>query len=229
MRAVLIVLAALGGGCDPTDIHAVGDPGGVYRPGAGCVLEDLEAGGARNCPGPAQLGFEQLADAALFEPRTANLSRRQVSCRRSWCGTGALALHADYRWREGMSAEAAETDRLGEIRHSFPQPVDLYGKSLAFAVYVDGPLTPINAYIAVIERGGRFRMVNDGVLYTQFPRWSLRGGAIRADNPALELSEGATSLLVTDLVISVYLATPVHTGDRQSWSGDIYIDDVGWQ
>src|SRR6185436_17205856 len=84
--------------CDATHIQAVGAPGDVFRTGAGCAVEDLEAAGAVTCAAPAQLGFERLADDALLEIDEGNLSAKRVSCRRSWCGAGALAVHADYRW-----------------------------------------------------------------------------------------------------------------------------------
>jgi hypothetical protein len=213
--------------CEPTDIPAVGNPGGPFRTGAGCGITDLEAGGPQNCPSHAQLGFEALADDAAFEVRTANLSRRQVSCRRSFCGTGSLSLHAEYRWRQGTVREAPENSHLGEIRYRFPEPVELYNKTITFNLFVDGAVTPVNAYLAVIERGGRFRMIDDRELF-QFGRWTQRGGAVRPENMDLALPAGTTSLVATELLISVYLATDVRAGDRDHWNAEIYVDDVSW-
>src|SRR5438067_1178293 len=139
------LLAVLAGGlaCDATHIEAVGAPGDVFRPGAGCALDDLQAAGPVTCASPAQLGFEQRSDDALLEIDEGNLSAKQVSCRRSYCGAGALLLHAEYRWRVGTTPTSAE--KLGELRYRLPAPTELYGKTLTYALYLDGPNTPVNA------------------------------------------------------------------------------------
>jgi hypothetical protein len=221
------ILAALAGGlaCDDTRIQAVGAPGDVFRTGAGCALEDLQAAGAMTCLTPAQLGFEQLADEGLLEIDEGNLSAKRVSCRRSYCGAGALVLHADYRWRVGTTPTSGE--KLGELRYRLPAPTDLYGKSLTYALYLDGPDTPVNAYVAVVDTKGLFHMVDDGPVLL-FRRWTQRGGAILTSNLKINLPDGATSLVAREILIAVYLATDVRTGDRERWAADFYVDQIGW-
>jgi hypothetical protein len=34
--------------------------------------------------------------------------------------------------------------------------------------------------------------------------------------------------LATHIRIAVYLATDIRSGDREHWSGDVFIDEVGW-
>src|SRR5262245_19831629 len=136
--AVLLGAAAA---CEPTTITAVADPGGAFHPGAGCGVADLHAGGSEGCVPAGQLGFERPGDDAVMETTSPGLSGRQVSCRRSYCGTGALSLHAEYRWPTGPRP-AARGDYMGEVTYRFAEPVDLYGKTISFAVYVDGLRTP---------------------------------------------------------------------------------------
>jgi hypothetical protein len=221
------LLAVLGASlaCDATHIQAVGAPGDVFRSGAGCALEDLQAAGPMSCLAAAQIDFERLADDALLEIDEGNLSAKRVSCRRSYCGAGALVLHADYRWRVGTTPASGE--KLGEVRYRLPAPTEVFGKTLTFALYLDGPDTPVNAYVAVLDTRGLFHMVDDGPVLL-FRRWTQRGGAIQASNLKIDLPDGATSLVARDIVIAVYLATDVRTGDRDHWSADFYLDQIGW-
>jgi hypothetical protein len=230
MRGQIASLLALLGlaspaSCDAAHIQAVGSPGGAFRSGAGCSPDDLQAAGPVACMFPAQLGFEQLADDALLEVTTGNLKGKQVSCRRSYCGAGALVLHADYRWRVGVPPVSNE--KLGELRHRLATPTDVYGKTMTCALYVDGPDTPVNAYIAVIDTTGRFHMVHDEPVLI-FRRWTQRGAAVLASNLELNLPPGATSLVVKEILIAVYLATDVRTGDNDHWSADFYLDQIAW-
>jgi len=211
--------------CEPTSIEAVGKPGDSFRPGAGCVVEDLQAAGTAGCMASAQLGFDQLADGALMDIDEGPLSGKAVSCRRTYCGAGSLVLHADYRWPAGAMAPAGE--RLGQVRHRLPVPIDLFGKSLTYALYLDGPVTPVNAFVAVIDTGGMFHMVHDGPVLL-FRRWTQRGATLDRANLQLNLPEGATSLMVREILVAVYLATEVRTGDLSRWSADFYLDQIGW-
>jgi hypothetical protein len=223
--APLALVAVALGACEAKPLQAVGTPSGAYRSGQGCSVVDLQAGGSSRCPSGAELGFDRLGDDVPVDIRVGNLSAKQVSCKRSFCGEGSLALHAEYAWRAGPEPPSAQ--KLGEIHYTLPQTTDLYGRSLTYALYVDGATTPVNAYLAVIEPGGRFRMVDDLPVYT-FRKWTERGGAIRVDNDKLGLAPGTTSLLVDEIVVAVYLATDVRTGDLEHWSADFYVDEIGW-
>jgi hypothetical protein len=225
-RYLSLIVLASPAACDATRLEAVGSPSGdSFRPGAGCAVADLQAAGPTTCMAPAQLGFEQLADGALLEIDEGALSAKAVSCRRTYCGGGALVLHADYRWRPGTTPPASE--KLGQLRHRLPAPTNLYGKSLTYALYLDGANTPVNAYVAVIDDKGLFHMVDDGPVLL-FQRWTQRGGTIQVGNPRLNLPEGTTTLMVRDILISVYLATEVRAGDREHWAADFYLDQIGW-
>ncbi len=215
----------LGGACQDNELVAVGDPGGAFQSGEGCSLPDLAAGSAESCLPPAQFGFEHLGDDAVFQVQTTNLSDRRVSCARSYCGTGSLHLRANYRDRLG--APDKERDRLGMVSYTLPKPLDLYGKMLGFKLYIDGPSTPVNAMIAVIDdERGIWHKVHDYPVYGM-QKWHERGAPLSPQNSQFEVPP-TPSLVVRAIEISVYLATDVRTGDLDHWSGDIYIDEVGW-
>ena len=224
--AVALIGAAAGCGGDP--LQAVSAPGGAFRSGAGCSVAELDVGGPQACPslGPlqAQLGFDDLSDDGLFTS-SANLSDKRISCQRSWCGPGSLAVHAAYRW---PASGPTEGEKLGELRYRFDQPIDLFGKAVTHALYVDGPDTPVNAFVAVTDRTGRFWMVQDGPV-TLLGQWTQRGARVDGENVRLDLPPGTTSLLVTEIRIAVYLATDVRIGDREHWQGEVYVDEVGWR
>jgi hypothetical protein len=212
-------------GCTGDPLQAVGGPGGAFRSGAGCSVPDLEVGGPAACPSQAQLTFDAPADGEAVTT-TPNLTTRGVSCRRSYCGPGSFAFHAAYRW--SVSYKGPEGEWLAEIRHSFAQPVELYGKTITHALYLDGPATPVNAFVAVIDRNNRFWMVQDLPVYL-FRQWTQRGGAVDVDNATLKLPAGTTSLLAREIRIAVYLATDVRTGDREHWDADVYLDELAWR
>jgi hypothetical protein len=220
--ALLAVLPAAA--CTGDPIQAVGGPGGVFRAGAGCHVPDLAVGGPEACAAEAQLGFDGPDDGAAVTT-TPNLTAKAVSCRRSYCGPGSLAFHAAYRW---PPAGPTEGEKLGEVRHSFSQPVEMFGKTITHLLYLDGPTTPVNAFVAVIDRSGRFWMVQDLPVYL-FRQWTQRGATVSLDNARLGLPAGTSSLLVTELRIAVYLATDVRTGDREHWDADVYIDELAWR
>jgi hypothetical protein len=222
----LALIAAVPLACESNEIVTVGAPGGVFHAGAGCDVEALAAGAAAGCTPAAQLGFEHAGDDAAIEPLMANLSQRAVSCARSFCGTGSLHLFAQYHWRAG-SEPASELDFLGELSYHLPQPTDLYGKMLSFKLYVDGPDTPMNAMIAVIDDKGAWHKVNDLPVYGT-RKWHERSAPLTFDNPLLMPRPSGPSLVVTQLRISVYLATDVRSGDKEHWSGDLFIDEIGW-
>jgi hypothetical protein len=227
MATIAALIAAVPlAGCQDAQLQAVGGPGGVFRSGSGCAVEALESAGAAACLAPAQLGFEQLADGALVQIHSGNIGGKQVSCRRSFCGTGALAVHADYRWRVGVAPTSDE--RLGQLHYRLPVPVEVYGKTMTYALYLDGPTTSVNAYIAIIDGTGRFRMVHDGPVLI-FRDWTRRGAVIDATNTHLELPPDTRSLMAKEVHIAVYLATDVRSGDREHWSADFYLDEIGWK
>jgi hypothetical protein len=225
---VLVLASWCSGACTGDPLQAVDSPGGAFRSGAGCSVPDLDVGGAHACPASAgtraQLRFDDPTDATAVAAG-ANLTDKRVTCRRSWCGPGSLAFHAAYRW---PTSGPIEGEKLGELRYRFDQPTDVYGKTITHALYVDGPITPVNAFVAVIDPSSRFWMVQD-LPVNLFGQWIQRGARVDEDNARLALPPGTTSLVVSEIRIAVYLATDVRTGDRDHWAADVYVDELAWR
>jgi hypothetical protein len=219
------LLVALLAGCESNEVIAVGAPGGAFQSGAGCVVANLAAGSVESCNLPAQFGFEHTGDDQAFAVETSNLSQRRVSCERSYCGTGSLRVTAQYRRRLG--ATEAEGDWLGRVSYTPPAPLDLYGKMLGFKLYIDGPATPVNAMLAVIDERGLWHKVHDYPVYGM-KKWHERGAPLSPQNEQFQVPP-TPSLIVKQIEISVYLATEVRTGDGEHWTGDVFIDEVGWR
>lgn len=214
-RRLSPVLLAAFSACQARDLAAV-SASGVYVPDAGCTVRE-EGGSA--CPTHAQLAFETSQTRfASASPRL--LDDVRVSCRHSFCGTGSLAFHASFHWREGE----ASPEKLGEIRTTLDPPVEMAGRQLTYAIRVEPASTPVNSLLAVISRG--FHKVEDGPVLGA--SWNPKGGTVGPENPFWEGAANATSVPVSEIHIQFYLALPVRGGDG-TWQGDVYVDEIGWR
>lgn len=214
------------GACEPGTIRVVGGPGGVYRPGQGCTLVENPS-----CPGPGQpapqLRFESATDFGIVaDPSAGTLSNLRVTCTVSYCGTGALAAHAELSWM----SDPEDPQRMATFVHSFDPPVDLMGRTVGFSVHVaeaggDGSLTvPMHAQVGVIFEYWRWiawSPVTDG--------WHRIEGVVSPDNPLSEIDPAVTSIPVSAINIEVYVPAAGASGPTGAWSGEIYLDDVSWR
>jgi hypothetical protein len=208
-------------GCDPSTIQAVGAPGGVYRADQGCTL----APGAPVCPGPAapqpELRFESTADpgvALAGEPGT--LSNLRVTCVRSYCGTGSLTAHGELQWN---NADPSAPLRMGSFTHAFAPAMDLMGRTIRFAVYVDAVTVPMHAQVGVIF--DYWRWVGWAPLSAG---WNRIEGVVSPSNPLTEIDPSVTSIPVSAIRIDVYVPVADASGPQGSWAGEIFLDDVSW-
>lgn len=214
--------------CGTETLSAVDPPVGVFRPAAGCVVRE-EGGSA--CPSEARFTFEESGAFAEFDLEGAGLTNRRVSCERAFCGTGAFAFHANYKWKEGTARPLTERDRYGSIRHRFVAPVDLWNRTVTVRVAVAPFNTNLNVQVAIVPRGDRYRIIYDGPLH-QSRGWHVRSAVVGIDNDKAGWDKDArppVTLVPAELIIAVYLSTPVQSGDKEHWEGEIYVDDVGWR
>ncbi len=214
--------------CGTETLSAVDPPTGVFRPASGCVVRE-EGGSA--CPSEARFKFEDPAAAAEFELDGGGLTNRRVSCERAFCGTGSFALHASYKWREGTPRSQVERERYGSIRYRFGAPVDLWNKTVTASIAVDPFNTNLNAQVAIIPKGDRYRILYDGPLH-QMRGWNVRGGVVGIENDKAGWDKEAkppSTVVPAELIIAVYLSTSVQSGDKEHWEGEIYVDEVGWR
>lgn len=197
----------------------MGSAGGVYRPDQGCTLTE----GAPSCPSeegsvPA-LRFESPVNPGVVPSSGSNtLSALAVTCRRSYCGTGSLAAHAELQW----TTEPTYERRFARFFYEFDTARDLAGRTVSFAVFVEGPQVPMHAQIGVIF--GFWRWVGWTPLS---PGWNYASGVVSPANPYTEIDPDVTSIPVTALRIDVYVPK-TNGNDSGSWSGNIYLDDIRW-
>jgi len=207
--------------CDPASIQAVGTPGGVYRPGQGCTLTP----GAAVCPGPAdaqpQLQFEALANPGMvLDTAPGTLSDLQVSCARSYCGSGSLAVHATLQWNDN---DPNAPLRMGSLAHDFQPAVNLMGRTVSFNVFVDQVTVPMHAQVGVIFDYWRW------VGWSPLARgWNHIEGVVSPSNPLTKIDPAVTSIPVTSIRIDVYVPVADASGPQGSWAGEIFLDDVSW-
>jgi hypothetical protein len=215
--------AAVAGACDPGTIRAVGDPGGVYQPDQGCTLTP----GAPVCPSPGdaqpQLRFEAAADPGVAidtsETTPGNLSNLGVTCVRSYCGSGSLTAHADLQWNN----DASDPRRMGSLVHTFDPPLDLEGRTISLAIYVDAVTVPLHAQVGVIFDYWRW------VGWTPLaPGWNRIVGVVSAANPLTKIDPAVTAIPVSAIRIDVYVPVAAESGPQGAWTGEIFVDDVSW-
>jgi hypothetical protein len=219
--AACLLLAAFAAACETRTLTAVGAPSGVYQPGEGCTL--AQTGSACPPPGAAfpQLRFESTSDAADLTVTTPSTTDLAVTCARSYCGTGSLSAHADLAWDDSISNDPR---RFATFVRTFDPPLDLYGKTVSFAVSVEGPSVPMNAQVGVVSDYWHWvgwSVVADG--------WTHIAGVVSPDNPLTKLDAAATTVPVQTIQIDVYVPMAAASGAMGAWSGTIYLDDVGWQ
>jgi len=108
--------------------------------------------------------------------------------------------------------------------HTFDPPLDLYGKEVSFAVSVEGPSVPMHAQVGVVSDYWHW------VAWAPLPAgWTHVAGVVSPDNALTKLDPSVTSVAVHTIQIDVYVPMAPASGSTGTWSGSIYLDDVGWQ
>ncbi len=215
------VVSAFVVSCDAGSIHAVGGPGGVYRPDQGCTLIE----GAPRCPAPGEpapaLRFESPVNPGIVpDPDRGTLSNLAVTCQRSFCGTGSMVARAQLNW----TADPDYPQRAATFTYAFDTPPELAGKTVSFAVYVEDATVPMHVQIGVIFDYWRWVAWSPVV-----PGWNRIAGVVSSANPLTKIDPSVTSIPVTSLQIDVYVPINTVAGDNGTWAGNIYLDDIGWQ
>lgn len=218
--AACALVSVLVGACDARSIDAVGSPGGVYRPDQGCTLRASSPTCLAASEGAPSLRFETAVNPGVAaEADRGTASNLQVTCRRSYCGTGSLSARADLNW----TADPQDPQRAAEFIYDFDTPRDLAGRTVGFAVYVEDVTVPMHAQIGVIFEYWRWvawSPVSAG--------WNYIAGVVSPANPLTKIDSSVTSIPVTSLHIEVYVPVDTSAGDNGSWSGTIYLDEISW-
>ncbi len=178
----------------------------------------LAVGGPSCDDRPAsQISFDRPAElAAVAAGLHSGMSNPVLDASRSWCGAHSL--------RYDLYFDALAPPQTGEAILKLPQTVDLRGRTVVVHFYVDGPADArFDARILADDVGRRA-----GNTYAP----GLIPGKWYAVSTTFERPSGifepranvAGASQIQGLVIRIDA-----TGDRRTWSGMIYIDDVSWK
>ncbi len=224
MKASVVAVALLSFACSPKDIELVESPGGIYVGDGTCNPATLQAGKAEACPMDSQFSFD--APGMNSNILTTNVTSPNQSCRRSYCGSGSLTSKATLKFKAGAAADQQILVATWLFR-LVPEPVDMFGKRLSFHAFVENFSTPLHGQIFVVV-DSKWIQVVDGPLKIR-DLWNEMGGLVSPSNPLLGMDASVTEIPVAEFVIQIYLPGPVESGDLENWTGDVFIDEIGWK
>jgi hypothetical protein len=179
------------------------------------------------CPtGSAQIDFEAPAldgvDVAHGTGRSFAAPTRDGA--RVWCGRASVRVRADFNLEGARTSAGHLPFQLGEVFMKLPTSIDLTNRTLTAHVYIDGPAgVTVGAAIAAWNRDH----IVDGKPTQNQPtgRWLTLQSTFGATN---RLYAGGTSKAdeVDGLVVQLWA---LGTKEQRTWSGTVYVDDVGWR
>jgi FecR protein len=190
----------------------------------------LMGGGGPFCTADrADLGFEEAAVGGFSVPTFYHLalSSPRPDSTHSWCGVGSVRLDVNFDQLGRRNFMGRLPHQSGEAVIQLPQLTDFTDKTVSMHVFIDGPPEArIAAQLFVIHHG---KWVNGPIVDQMVPkRWWTISHRFQAQNP---ITVGppyppAGTSLVTEcdrMALIVY-----STGGPRTWTGAIYVDDVGW-
>ncbi len=189
----------------------------------------VAVGGATCNEGSApQISFDRPGElAAVGAGRSSAMANPIVDGTRSWCGRNSLRFDLDFngvRPLEVPFRESGQPFQSGEAILTLPQPVDLRGRTVVVHFYVDAPADVTFDVRVLGDDVGR----RTGHTYAPglVPgKWYAVSTTFRGPSGIFEPKANvADASHIGALVIRVDA-----TGDRRTWSGTIYIDDVSWR
>lgn len=185
-------------------------------------------GGSCNEGAAPQISFDRPGElAGVGAGRSSAMANPIVDGTRSWCGTHSLRFDLDFngvRPLEEPFRESGQPFQSGEALLKLPQPVDLRGRTVMVHLYVDAPADVTFDVRVLADDVGR----RTGHTYAPglVPgRWYAVSTTFRGPSGIFEpRANVADASHIDALVVRVDA-----TGERRTWSGTIYIDDVSWR
>jgi len=189
----------------------------------------VQVGGPTCAEGAApQISFDRPGElAGVGAGRSSAMANPVVDGTRSWCGAHSLRFDLDFngvRPLEEPFRESGQPFQSGEAMLKLPQPVDLRGRTVIVHLYVDAPEDVTFDVRVLGDDVGR----RTGHTYAPglVPgRWYAISTTFRGPSGIFEpRANVADAAHIDGLVVRVDAS-----GDRRTWSGTIYIDDVSWR
>jgi hypothetical protein len=178
----------------------------------------LAVGGASCNDGPPpQVSFDRPAElAGVAAGLHSGMSNPVLDATHSWCGAHSL--------RYDLYFDALAAPASGEAILKLPQMVDLRGRTVLAHFYVDGPADARFDARILADDVGR-RAGNTYAPGLTPGKWYAVSTTFHGPSGIFEpRANVAGAAQIQALVIRIDAA-----GDRRTWSGTIYIDDVSWK
>ncbi|HVT07681.1 MAG TPA: FecR domain-containing protein [Polyangia bacterium] len=178
----------------------------------------LAVGGASCSEGaPPQISFDRPGElAGVSAGLHSGMSNPVLDATRSWCGAHSL--------RYDLYFDGLASPQSGEAILKLPQMVDLRGRTVVVHFYVDGPADARFDARILADDVGR-RAGNTYAPGLTPGKWYAITTTFHGPSGIFEpRSNVASAAQIQGLVVRIDA-----TGDRRTWSGTIYIDDVSWK
>ncbi|MES1206966.1 MAG: FecR family protein [Pseudomonadota bacterium] len=199
----------------PTAPSLVMGGGGIF-----CTRERAALGFESNDGGASGVSVPPLYHMAFSGPRADGTH--------SWCGTRSQRLDVAFTEQGRRNFMGRLPNQSGQVVIRLPRLMDFTDKTVSLHMFIDGPADArVAAQLFVIHHG---KWVNGPVVDHLVPRrWWTISHTFGAENP---LTVGppfppAGTSRVTDcdrIALIVY-----STGGPRTWSGAVYLDEVGWK
>jgi hypothetical protein len=185
----------------------------------------MNAGGELCTSVVPQFVFEKWTEGfTVANSELLALRNRSLDHTHSWCGGGSLRLDADFNTKGQPNAFGGLPFQTGQVTVRLGQPIDLTDKLVVVHVYVDAPVRvqfgvqvfAINHGLGKWVAGGVDSNIAAGRWWTVRASFEEQAG----------LAKGTPSPLtrVDGLALQIYAI-----GQDRTWTGTVYIDDVGWR
>ena len=183
---------------------------------------------------PAQYTFEQpvsgLGVPALF---TTAFAGPRLDRTHSWCGESSVRLEANFDDSGRQNFFGRFPNETGQLFIKLDHPTDLTGQTVTMHVFVDGPWDArFSAELAVADHG-RWISNNPSRGLTPGRWWTVShhftednaSGVPGSSNPMPFPNGGRSGVSEVDR-LALAIRT---TGERRTWRGAVYVDDISWR
>jgi len=212
------------------------DPGPPATPAAPGVPQSLTlGGGGLFCVSvPAQYTFEQPA-AGLSVPSvfTMAFSGPRLDRSHSWCGESSIRVDATFDDSGRQNFFGRFPNETGQLIIKLDHPTDLTGHTVTMHVFVEGPWDArFSAELAAVDQG---RWISNEPSRGLSPgRWWTISHHFTEDNAAgvpgssnpYPYPRGGRSAAAEVDRLALAIRT---TGERRSWKGAVFVDDISWR
>jgi hypothetical protein len=189
----------------------------------------LGLGGSACNDGPApQISFDRAGEVAAVTagPHSA-MANPALDSSRSFCGAHSVRFDLDFNHSHAGDQpfrDGPNPFQSGVAILKLPHPVDLRGRTVVVHFYVDAPGdVTFDARVLADDVG---RLAGNAYAPGLSPgKWYAVSTTFHGPTGIFEPHSNTASASHTDAIVLRIDAT----GDRRTWSGTIYIDDVSWR